>query len=122
MTDPRNPAPPECLPCFIDRMLDEVGCDNTLRLAAHYRDLHAPADTALERRLADLGGYCDCEVLANAYQPHRRLPPELVTVPGDGRGEPDRVVPVVLLPQCSGVPPGSTSPCDNWERVGGDGY
>lgn len=119
MTDHRPPDPPECLPCYLDRMLDEVGCDNGLRLAARYRDLHAPDDTTLERRLADLGGYCDCEVLANAYQPDRRLPTQLLQIPGDPAGEP---VPVVVLPPCSGVPQGSTEPCDLWEPVHRGGW
>jgi hypothetical protein len=95
-------------------MLDEVGCDNRLSLAASYRDLYAPDDIGLERRLADLGGYCDCEVLANAYQPDRRLPTQLLQIPGDPAAEP---VPVVVLPPCSGAPEGSTEPCANWEPV-----
>ena len=111
MTVHRPSDSPECLPCFIDRMLDETGCDNRLSLAARYRDLHAPDDLGLESRLADLGGYCDCEVLANAYQPHRRLPTRLLTIPGDTAAEP---VPVVVLPPCSGVAQGSTEPCDLW--------
>jgi hypothetical protein len=122
MTDHPMPDPPECLPCFIDRMLDEVGCNNHLSLAARYRDLHAPDDIGLERRLADLGGYCDCEVLANAYQPHRRLPTRLIDLPGDPDGGAREPVPVVVLPPCSGVPEGSTEPCDLWEPVHRGGW
>jgi hypothetical protein len=102
-------------------MLDETGCDNRLSLAARYRDLYAPDDIGLEGRLADRGGYCDCEVLANAYQPHRRLPTQLLEIPGHAAADADPV-PVVVLPSCSGVAPGSTEPCDLWEPVHRGGW
>jgi hypothetical protein len=112
MTQQRLPVSSECLACFIDRALEEVGCDNTLRLAGRYRDDHAPGDVGLERRLAAHGGYCDCEILGNTYQPQSGLTPHLIELP-DGGG----VVPVVMMPPCSGVPDGSTDACRNWEKV-----
>ena len=35
----------ECLLCFVARMLDDFGCDTTLRFVKHYRDLRAPRAT-----------------------------------------------------------------------------
>ena len=55
----------ECLLCFVARMLDDFGCDTTLRFAKHYRDLRAPRATALEARLGRIGGFCDCEIFMN---------------------------------------------------------
>lgn len=88
-----EPQPAECLPCYLDRMLRTAPCDGTLRLATRYRDAVAPRATALEKRMYDRGGYCDCEILWNVYNPKS-----------------EDVSP------CPGVPRGSTSPCDLWER------
>jgi hypothetical protein len=84
--------PRECLACYLDRVLRDTGCDGSLRLARAYRDAVAPRATALERRLGDHGGFCDCEVLMNVYWARS-----------------DRVVP------CLGVRRGSTQPCELWE-------
>lgn len=94
------PQPGECLPCYLDRVLRDVPCDTTLRLARAYRDAVAPRAVALERRLGDGGGFCDCEVLWNVYW-----------------SKSDDVKP------CRGVRRGSTKPCDLWfrHRVG-DGF
>jgi hypothetical protein len=32
----------ECLLCYVDRMIDQVGCDTTLRFAKRFRDHRAP--------------------------------------------------------------------------------
>ena len=64
---PALPGPRECLVCFVERMVVAYGCGNRLHWAALWRDRRAPRATALERRLQRSGGYCDCEVLANAY-------------------------------------------------------
>jgi Protein of unknown function (DUF2695) len=101
------PGERECLVCFVARMLDEFGCDNTLRFATRYRDLHAPRAHALERRLGDMGGYCDCEVLLNGYQLSRHL---LERDEYDELRSPER------RPDCGRVRLGSTQPCGNWER------
>lgn len=89
MTEPR---PAECLPCYLDRVLRTAPCDGTLRLARRYRDALAPRATALERRMHDHGGCCDCEILWNVYA-----------------SKSEDVYP------CTGVPRGSTAPCNLWE-------
>lgn len=86
-----SPLPAECLPCYLDRMLRTAPCDGTLRLAKRYRDAVAPRATALERRMQDRGGFCDCEILWNVYN-----------------AKSDEVIP------CLGVRRGNTSPCDLW--------
>ena len=57
----------ECLLCYVYRML-ELGCSG-LRWAGRYRDIRAPRATGLERRLGTMGGFCDCEIFMNAYEP-----------------------------------------------------
>jgi hypothetical protein len=91
-----EPAERECLRCFLLRMLNEFGCDGTHRWAIRWRELRAPRARGLLRRLADLGGCCDCEVLLNVFPDY----------PDTGR----------LLP-CAGQPqPGSAVPC-NLDRL-----
>jgi hypothetical protein len=87
------PLDAECLPCYLDRVLRDVPCDNTLRLTQRYRDAVAPRATGLERRMREGGGYCDCEVLWNVYWAFS-----------------DTVEP------CQGVRHGSTKPCGLWHR------
>lgn len=88
------PGDRECLLCYVTRMVSEFGCDNHLRWAGHWRDRNAPRATALAGRLADRGGFCDCEVLLNVY-------PGLL--PEDDQAE---------LAPCLGVSRrGSTKPC-----------
>lgn len=87
-----EPAERECLRCFVLRMINEFGCDGSHRWVTRWRDLRAPRATGLLRRLADLGGCCDCEVLLNVFPEY----PE-------GTG---------VLP-CAGQPrAGSAVPCD----------
>jgi hypothetical protein len=63
--------PGECVFCYVVRMLDAFGCDNTLRWAARFRDLAAPRATALESRLWAMGGFCDCEIFLNGVTVER---------------------------------------------------
>jgi Protein of unknown function (DUF2695) len=87
-----EPHEHECLRCFLLRMINEFGCDGTHRWARHWRAERAPRATRLLRRLAQLGGCCDCEVLLNVF--------------------PDYPETGALLP-CAGQPqPGSAMPCD----------
>jgi hypothetical protein len=97
------PHPGECLACFVARMLEEFGCDCTLRFARHYRDLRAPRASALERKLGSAGGFCDCEIFLNGL---RRA---------DRSWEDDLSGPPSLAP-CRGVRRGSTQPCGLWVR------
>lgn len=96
------PAPEECLVCFVLSSVERAGCDNTLRWARTYRDAVAPDDHGLERRLEALGGYCDCEILMNAF------------VPASAADEDDWPE---SLPECAGVRRGSTVPCRRWIEV-----
>lgn len=96
-----TPKDRECLACYILRMLDEFGCDNTLRWALHWRDIRAPKATALQRGLERRGGFCDCEIAFNVY-------PNYMLLDDD---QP--------LPQCRGVRQrGSTRPCREPARGG----
>ncbi|WP_216208313.1 DUF2695 domain-containing protein [Amycolatopsis aidingensis] len=51
-------------------MLDESGCDNTLRWAKRWRDLCVPEAVTLEHDLERQGGYCDCEIGYNIHPDH----------------------------------------------------
>jgi len=101
-----TPADGECLCCYVVRMLDDHGCDDTLRWAGRFRDLRAPRATALESRLGRMGGFCDCEIFLNGLT----LAPHLLV--GDA-GEEEWPDP---RPACRGVPAGSSKGCENWVR------
>ena len=62
-----EPGERECLRCFLLRMIDEFGCDGTHRWTVRWRAERAPRARALVRRLMQLGGCCDCEVVMNVY-------------------------------------------------------
>lgn len=98
-----RPRARECLACYVARMLEEFSCDGTQRHALRYRDAMAPRATALRERLGRMGGWCDCEILLNAYQP--------VLEPADDDDGVDE------LPPCAGVRRGSVTPCSNWRRI-----
>jgi uncharacterized protein DUF2695 len=112
LTDPRAG---ECLLCYVYRML-EHGCTG-LRWAARYRDLRAPRATGLERRLGSMGGYCDCEIFMNGYEPAREL-----WTPSREYDDEDGVTHYVeadwpeQLPECGGARAGSTKGCGLWVR------
>ena len=98
-----DPLPGECLFCYVYRML-EFGClPDRLTWARRWRDLRAPRATGLERRLGARGGFCDCEIFLNGWQPRA-----LVL---DENG--DYSYPQVM-PRCRGVRRGSTKPCRLW--------
>ncbi len=97
-----TPRPRECLVCYVLRML-EYGCHGQYWLK-RYRDLRAPRATALERRISRMGGYCDCEMLMNAFHPN----PWGVRAGGDGD------LAFESMPGCLGVRGGSTRPCLLW--------
>jgi hypothetical protein len=104
----------ECLYCYVARMLDEHGCDNTLRFARFYRDQRAPAATRLEEVLEEMGGFCDCEIYANGITIARALRPR-----DDETGE---WLEPETMPDCRGVGQGSTKSCDIWELQAGSGW
>jgi hypothetical protein len=103
-----TPAGGECLCCYVVRMLDAFGCDNTLRWARCFRDERAPRATGLERRLGSMGGYCDCEIFMNGLSLVDRL---RVLDPLT-----DELVWPKERPACGGVRRSSTQWCDNWQR------
>jgi hypothetical protein len=109
-----GPRQGECVLCYVYRMIGEFGCDCRLRFATHYRDVRAPRATGLERRLGQTGGYCDCEIFLNGYEPR---PQYWVPEVGDDLAEnqPERTWPD-LMPACAGVRGGSTQPCSLWCR------
>lgn len=91
----------ECLVCYVLRQLERAGCDGTLLWAQTYRDIAAPADRGLERRLQSMGGYCDCEIARNVFVP--------TSAYADADDWPTE------MPECGGVRRGSTVPCRQWE-------
>ena len=109
-------APGECLCCFVGRMLDQFGCDCTLRFAKRYRDAKAPLATAMERRLGDVGGFCDCEIFLNGWMLHQRFWTAAPEADVDGLGADGDLSEPVELPPCGKVRRGSVRPCGNWVR------
>jgi hypothetical protein len=107
--------PGECLLCYVYRML-EVGCVG-LRWSGLYRDERAPRATALERRLGEKGGYCDCEIFLNAYElaPQHWVVPEPFIDENGFEVEEDPSYPDPM-PVCRGVRRGSTQGCALWVR------
>lgn len=92
----------ECLACYLNRML-EHGCIG-LKWCTTYRDMRAPRATAMERRFPELGGYCDCEVMANIFRANDALWPRST----DGK------VNETYVPPCHKVRLGTIKPCELW--------
>jgi Protein of unknown function (DUF2695) len=89
LTEPRED---ECLRCYLLRMISEFGCDGRHRWTIRWRDLRTPAARGLVRRLQNLGGCCDCEVVLNVFPAYPKTQ--------------------VLLPCAGQRLPGSAAPCD----------
>jgi hypothetical protein len=101
-----EPDEDECVLCYVARMLEAFGCDQTLRWVRRWRDRRRPRATGIERRMESRGGFCDCEVFMNGWG----LRADLLVLDEDGEpSDPD------VLPECAGVTPRSTQPCANWE-------
>lgn len=95
------PGERECLPCYLNRMLAAVCCNNQLRWAEIWGRQNKAR--GLRRWLQSNGGYCDCEVLFNVY-PH-------ILAEDDARPGP-----------CQGLrSPGSTDPCAAHDQNAGRG-
>lgn len=103
LTSPRGS---ECLFCYTYRMLNRLGCNGKLRWAARWRDLRAPRAAALERRLGDRGGYCDCEIFMNGWTASSTITTYDF--------ETDEEVWPNPMPACPGARPRSTQPCPLW--------
>ena len=55
---------------YLDQILENTPCDNTLRFTKQWLQNNIPAEK-FEGVLAEMrtmGGYCDCEVLMNCYE------------------------------------------------------
>lgn len=62
------PMPKEKLSAFfdyLDQQLTEDGCDHNLRFTKQFADDQSLPFDPIKQWLADYGGYCDCEALAN---------------------------------------------------------
>ena len=55
---------------FVDEMVGEHDCDDTLRFTQQWLNENIPAEQhgAVLEELASMGGYCDCEVMNNCYE------------------------------------------------------
>ncbi|WP_313810803.1 DUF2695 domain-containing protein [Glutamicibacter sp.] len=100
MVELPDPVDHECLPCYLYRVGSNNPCYGDLRALKNYRDLSAPRATALEKKIMLLGGWCDCEVLANAFRPITREAAFAVDL------EKELV--------CKGTRRGSIQPCEQW--------
>ena len=95
-----EPVEHECLACYLYRAVCAQGCDGTNLFLLSYRDASAPRATAIDRKMQLLGGFCDCEVLANAIRPITRE--AIQAVDND-----ENLV-------CKGVRRGTIQPCEHW--------
>ncbi|WP_417366530.1 DUF2695 domain-containing protein [Glutamicibacter arilaitensis] len=95
-----EPVEHECLACYLLRAVCVQGCDGTQLFLLAYRDASAPRATAVARKMQLLGGYCDCEILANAIRPITREANQAV--------ETDEEL------VCKGVRRGTIQPCEHW--------
>ena len=121
-----TPHPGECLMCFVARQVEGFGCNCTLRWACHWRDMRVPRATALERRLAARGGFCDCEIFLNGWTlrddllvPYPDSPDQDVNHDPDDTDDLDDLDPEDWvwpspLPGCCGVSSRSSQPCALW--------
>jgi hypothetical protein len=100
-----GPAPRECLPCFVARMVEATGCTGTLVWAEHWKRLRSPGASALMARLERQGAICDCALVT---VPWTRAPDLRVWTTEGG------LVELAALPACPGVRPRSTRPCELW--------
>ena len=92
LTEPRED---ECLRCYLLRMIYEFGCDGRHRWTIRWREARAPMARGLLRRLQNLGGCCDCEVVANVFPAY---PSANVLLPCAGQRLPGSAAPCNLRP------------------------
>lgn len=104
-----DPQVGECVLCFVDRAVAEVGCDTTLRWTTRFREVRVPEATSLHKRMGDVGGSCDCEIFLNCY--------ELVRECLERDVHTDELMPPSQRPTCGGVRRSSAQPCRNWQRL-----
>lgn len=59
----------DCLACYLERMVQQHGCDGTLRWTEHWQSGRPGRVEDLRAWVRARGGFCDCEVLTNALGP-----------------------------------------------------
>lgn len=117
------PEEGECLACYVSRLLVELGCDHSLRFARSFRDQRAPRASSLERTLRNSGGFCDCEVLWNVFEPAAALWSQAYwEEDADGHETWVDAEPPEKMPPCATVRRGSTKPCTQWQRQRRDAW
>ena len=57
----------ESLFSFLDEKIDSEGCDHSYRFTDEWLSENKQQRTPVIEWLEENGGYCDCEVIANAY-------------------------------------------------------
>lgn len=105
-----TPRPGECVVCFVERMTRAYGCSGRLLWAELWRDRCAPNATALAGRLGRKGGYCDCEVLMNAFVRQELFWSRISRT----WTEEDERFEAQEPPACGGVRRGSSQACQHW--------
>ncbi|HET7397714.1 MAG TPA: DUF2695 domain-containing protein [Intrasporangium sp.] len=100
------PGPGECLACFVHRMVADRGCTGVLGWVERWRSERARRATALAARLQRRGATCDCAVIGRVWSLSAAL-----WEPDPTSGE---LLEPGVLPQCRGVRPNSTHPCEHW--------
>jgi hypothetical protein len=70
--DRHQARPGECLYCHLSRRLETVGCDHTLKLTRGWIDVQPRSARWVVRWAEIQGGYCDCEVMFNAFRDDKR--------------------------------------------------
>lgn len=55
---------------YVETQLDEDGCDHSRKHTTQWLVMNIPQDQheAVLAEIAEMGGYCDCEVLMNCYE------------------------------------------------------
>ncbi len=71
-----TPAQMKALFDFVDQRLSESECDHTLRHTIAFLDSQKVSEEPVLSWLEDAGGYCDCEVIANAEEKLESILPD----------------------------------------------
>lgn len=100
------PRSGECVTCFVRRMVAARGCAGALSWVERWRLARVRRATALVDRLRRRGAACDCAVVRRLWTLSAAL-----WVPDPLTGE---LTEPAEVPDCPGVRPNSTQPCEHW--------
>lgn len=50
---------------YLDKVLSNTECDNTLKITSSFLESHNLVNEKVIKWMLDHGGYCDCEILMN---------------------------------------------------------